>query len=119
MARVRHLDDSAMLQLVKLAAGFLGETRGDITAAMQRALAGHRDLLGAVRAGEIRSRYRRGALTMLVPPEGGIALSFARHAEAPSFPNYDFSDFEVLEPTTRSEADVGPRLDAGVLEDWD
>lgn len=68
------LSDRDWDNLVRLAAGYLPMTGGDIRKAMSKAMAAHYDLIAAAKEGAIATDIAQGRVTLLVPESGGIAL---------------------------------------------
>jgi hypothetical protein len=118
MARTRSLSDADFHQLLKLAAGLLRATDGDIVSAMSQAMQLHIELLRTIRHEEIASDLGPGNAILYVPEEGGLAIRLERHPAAEMvFPEIDLTGFEVTESYS-SHYSTQP-YDGGVLDDWD
>lgn len=72
--KTNPLSDRDWDNLVRLAAGYLPMTGGDIRRAMSKAMAAHYDLIAAAKAGAISAEISHGTVTLVVPDSGGIAL---------------------------------------------
>ena len=127
MPPVRKITDRQFLHLLKVAAGFLPHTDGDLPAAMSLAMAAHYELLHHIRDHEIRSDLGPGDAILFIPEEGGLALRLERHpkeVETPdpeeiSYPDMDLLGFEVVEHDTGTHY-TAPRFDATALDEgWD
>ena len=80
MAKVRPLSDAQFLQLLKIAAGLLQQTQGDLREALSLAMVKHADLIQAIREPGLATDLGPGNAILFVPPEGGMALRLERHA---------------------------------------
>ncbi|MCB9673877.1 MAG: hypothetical protein H6737_02110 [Alphaproteobacteria bacterium] len=126
--KVRKLSDAQFLQLLKVAAGLLQHTNGDLVQALSMAMVKHHALLRLIRDQELVTDLGPGNAILFVPDEGGLALRLERHPrydteeiapteEAP-YPEIDLLGFEVIESGTTHKSQ--PLLDAGVFsDDWD
>lgn len=76
MTRVRKLLQRDWDQLLIVAAGFLPSTGGDLKLAMSKAIAAHADLVEAVRGGKVMAQLPRGTVRLVVPEEGGLAITY-------------------------------------------
>jgi len=77
--KTNTLSDRDWDNLVRLAAGYLPMTGGDIRKAMAKAMAAHYDLIAAAKEGSISSDISQGRVTLMVPDTGGIALKIEPH----------------------------------------
>lgn len=122
MREPRVLRENELLHLVRLAAGLLTDTHGDIEAAMRLALRKHFDLIKAIHTREIASDLGPGNAILFVPPEGGLAIRLERHPSVPEteeveYPEVDLFDFEVYEPPS-SHQRVMPTEGLTIDEGW-
>lgn len=130
MSKVRKLSSSELHHLVKLAAGLLQETNGDVRQAMSRAMEKHFALLATIRDQGISADLGPGDVVLHVPDEGGMALRMVRHTpqttderaptEEADYPEIDLLGFEVVETdNTPGSHQSEPRMDAGHFDiDW-
>lgn len=121
-SRVRALNDLELLHLVRLAAGLLQDTDGDVVEAMRLALRKHFDLIRAIHEREIASDFGPGNAILFVPEGGGLAIRLERHpamdeTEEAEYPEIDLFDFEVYEPPSKHKM-VAP-TDVTTLEGWE
>ncbi len=133
MATVRRLTDDQFLQLLKLAAGLLPRTGGDLPEALRLAMPLHRELLRTIHQEEIRSDLGPVDAVLFVPSGGGLAIRVERRPagfeeeEVDTVRDWDvsamdLSDLEITEfgiATGPSLHRTDPHLDGGVLEEWD
>jgi hypothetical protein len=128
MPKVRRLDDRQFLHLIRVAAGLLPTTDGDLRRALSMAMVKHRALLRRIHEDELVADVGPGNAILFVPDEGGLALRLERHprpktedmpTEEANYPEIDLLGFEVIESTTSHRSQ--PTYDAGVIgvDDWD
>ncbi len=128
MAKVRRLSERQFLHLIRVAAGLLTETDGDLRKALAMAMVKHRALLRLIHDEELVADVGPGNAILFVPEEGGLALRLERHprpatedmpTEEANYPEIDLLGFEVIE--TKTSHTSQPNYDAGVIgvEDWD
>lgn len=122
MPRTRVLKENELHHLVRLAAGVLHQTDGDVVEAMRIALRKHFDLIRAIHEREIASDFGPGNAILFVPDGGGLAIRLERHPALPEteeaeYPEIDLFDFEVYEPPSTHKM-VAP-TDETTLEGWD
>lgn len=127
MPKVRPLEQRDWDQLLVVATGYLPLTNGDLKAAMAKAIVAHAELIRAVKAGEVGADLPRGRVTLFVPEQGGLALSFEpTRASKDQPPGADaYGDLGVPEITlevyeSSGSYEGGPPADAGPPsgEDW-
>ncbi|MEZ4317701.1 MAG: hypothetical protein R3F61_09355 [Myxococcota bacterium] len=131
MPKVRKLSDRQFLHLLKIAAGLLQSTDGDLRKALGIAMVKHQALMRSIREDELVTDLGPGNAVLFVPETGGLALRMERHrrmeteelaldpTEEAAYPEIDLLGFEVIE--SGGSHRTAPRLDAGIVggEDWD
>lgn len=132
--KTRTLSSTELQQLVKLAAGLLSETDGNIREAMSLAMQKHFALLAAIRDPGVSADLGPGNVILHVPEEGGMALKTVRHPRQTTeerlptqeieYPEIDLLGFEVYEGDASANYESLPRLDTEDLDthadiDWD
>ena len=123
MKEPRVLRDNELLHLVRLAAGLLQRTDGDVEAAMRLALQKHFQLIRAIHTHEIASDLGPGNAILFVRPGGGLAIRLERHPSVPEteeveYPEVDLFDFEVYEPPS-SHQRIMPTEGLTIDDSWE
>lgn len=128
--RIRKLSDRQFLHLLRMAAGLLLHTDGDLERALAMAIRLHQDLLDGIKENGLRSDLGPGDAVLYVPDTGGLAIRLERHpvfvdpsteeaapTEEAEYPEIDLLGFEVIEPSMDGDHVTNPNFDTVVDEE--